>query len=229
MGAVRWATFDCYGTLIDWDSGIAATLAELWPDRDPAPLLERYHGIEPEVQAGSAMPYQEVLAASLGRLAAAEGLALPAGREGALSESLPGWAPFPEVPGALAELRRRGWRLGVLSNTDPDLLAASVERIGVPVDVCITAAEAGSYKPAHGHWERFRERSGAGPDEQVHVAVSMFHDIVPAAELGIPAVWIDRAGDVSNRLGEGAGARRAADLPDLAGLPDTLDRVLPAE
>jgi 2-haloacid dehalogenase len=113
-------------------------------------------------------------------------------------------------------VRERGWRIGILSNTDPDFLDASLELIGVPVDLRITAAEAGSYKPAHGHWERFFAETGADRAGHVHVAASVFHDLRPAAELGLRAVWI-------NRLHEASDAPRAAELPDLADLPDTLD------
>ncbi len=214
----RWASFDCYGTLIDWNGGIRGTLAALWPDADAAALLERYHEIEPRVQLDSALPYREVLRQALVLLAESEGLELRADEEYALAESLPSWPPFPEVPGELEELRRRGIRLAILSNTDPDLLAASLARIGVPLDATITAADAGSYKPAHGHWLRLFERDDVDRSRHVHVAASPFHDIAPAAALGIPAVWI-------NRLGEESDLPRAAELPDLRGLADTLDRI----
>ncbi len=219
--AERWASFDCYGTLIDWMGGIRATLAELWPEHDADLLLAAYHEIEPEVQRGRAVPYRQVLAEALERVAHREGLELDAEDREALAESLPSWPPFPEVPGVLAELRTRGWRLAILSNTDPDLLEASLERIGVPVDLRITAADAGSYKPAHGHFERFFERSGATRERHAHVAASLFHDIEPCAELGLRAVWINRLGEVSD-------LPRAAELPDLSGLPDVLDRLVEA-
>ncbi len=106
--------------------------------------------------------------------------------EPALAESLPSWPAFPEVPGELEELRARGWKLAILSNSDPDLLAASIENIGVPVDLTITADIAGSYKPAHGHWERLFERDDVDRTRHVHVAASAFHDLPPAAELGTP-------------------------------------------
>jgi 2-haloacid dehalogenase len=217
----RWASFDCYGTLVDWEGGTQETLARLWPDEDSARLLARYHEIEPTVQAGSGMPYREVMARTLRAIAREEGLELSLQDEGALGEALPSWRVFPEVPGALDELRSRGWGFAILSNTDPDFLAASIRRIGVEPDLAITAAEAGSYKPAAGHWNAFRERSGADPARHVHVGASLFHDIEPAARLGIPAVWI-------NRLGERSDLPRAAELIDLSGLPEALDRILPA-
>jgi len=215
----RWASFDCYGTLIDWEGGLRAALSELWPQADPSRLLEHYHAVEPRVQAEGDLAYREVMARSLGAVAAIEALPVPAGREGALAESLPSWAPFPEVPGTLAELRARGWRLAILSNTDPDLLAASAGSLAVPFDLLITAAEAGSYKPAPGHWERFFADTGAERSRHVHVGASLFHDIEPASRMGMPAVWI-------NRLGESSHVPGAVELSDLAGLPDALDRLI---
>lgn len=215
----RWATFDCYGTLIDWNGGVRSTLERLWPDRDGTELLERYHEIEPRVQLDVALPYRQVMREALRLVADHEGLRLPRDDEEALADSLPSWSAFPEVAASLQDLRERGWRIAILSNTD--LLDASLAQIGVPVDIRVTTAEAGSYKPAHGHWERFRADSGADPARHAHVAASLFHDIAPAAELAVPAVWI-------NRLGETSDLPRAAELEDLNGLGETLDRLRPA-
>ena len=217
--ADRWATFDCYGTLIDWNGGIRRELSRLWPSEDAKTLLERYHEVEPRVQLAGGLRYREVLAQALRLLADAEGLELAPEDEPALARSLPSWPPFAEVPGELGEVRRRGWKLAILSNTDPDLLASSLDAIGVPVDATVTAAETGSYKPAHGHWQRFFERADVDRRRHVHVAASLFHDVAPAAELGVPAVWI-------NRLGETSDLPRAAELPDLTGLADSLDRIV---
>jgi 2-haloacid dehalogenase len=218
--ADRWVTFDCYGTLIDWEAGITRTLADLWPEADRDRLLADYHAVEPRVQAGRALAYRAVMARSASAVAAIEGLSVPEGREDALAESLPSWQPFSEVPDALEELRQRGWRLAILSNTDPDLLAASAVALGVPFDLLITVAEAGSYKPAPGHWRRFRSDVPDEPAAHVHVAASLFHDVAPCAELGIPCVWI-------NRLGESSELARAAELADLSDLPSTLDGLRP--
>lgn len=217
----RWATFDVYGTLIDWRGGIGFELARIWPDEDADRLLERYHELEPKVQEGRAIPYRQVLAETLALLASEERLDLPPGEEDVLGESLPSWRPFPEVPGALAELRSRGFKLVPLSNTDSEFLAASVERIGVPLDGQVTAADAGSYKPAPGHWERFFEQYGAERKRHVHIAQSLFHDIAPAERLGLKAVWI-------NRLGEKSDLPRDAELKDLSRLPEVLDELVPA-
>jgi 2-haloacid dehalogenase len=217
----RWATFDVYGTLVDWEGGIGSTLARLWPDADRAELLERYHELEPRVQLDGSLPYREVMAQALRLLAESEGLELAPGDEGVLGDSLPDWPAFPEVPGELAGLRERGWRLALLSNTDPDLLAASLRQIRTPVDATVTAADSGSYKPAHGHWKTFFARVGADRSRHVHVAASPFHDLAPAAELGFPVVWI-------NGTGEESDLARAAELRDLRGLADTLEEIIPA-
>jgi 2-haloacid dehalogenase len=219
--ADRWATFDCYGTLIDWNRGIGDALASRWPDADREAVLARYHEIERRVQLDSALPYREVLKESLRLLAEHEGLALGAEDEYALADSLPSWRPFPEVPGALAELRGRGFKLAILSNTDPELLDASLDRIGVSVDGRITAREAGSYKPAPGHWERFFDQYDADREQHVHVGASLYHDIEPASRLDMKAVWI-------NRLHERSDLPRAAELKDLARLPEVLDELVPA-
>ena len=217
----RWASFDCYGTLIDWMGGIRSTLAQLFPEHDAELLLGAYHDIEPEVQRGRNIPYREVLTESLEKLAHREVLELAADDRMALAESLPSWPPFPEVTAALHDLREAGWRLAILSNTDPDFLDTSLSLIGVLVDLRITAAEAGSYKPAPAHWDRFFAETGADRARHVHVAASLFHDIAPSVELGLTAVWI-------NRLGETSDLPRASELPDLEQLPATLERLVPA-
>ena len=221
MSSDRWATFDCYGTLIDWMGGIRSTLAALWPDQDAGRLLARYHEVEPSVQAGRGIAYRAVLAETLAWVAATEGLAIPAEREDALGQSLPSWPVFPEVPASLAELRGRGWKLGILSNTDPEFLDASLTAIGVPVDERVVASEIGSYKPAFGHWETFFTRTRADRRRHIHVAASLFHDVQPCAALGLPCVWINRDDETSD-------LPRAGELTDLTGLPDTLDALVPA-
>ena len=217
----RWATFDCYGTLIDWNAGIRAVLERLWGVERAPELLERYHELEPQVQAEEYRSYAEELTLTLERVAQEVGYGIPEGESGILAQSLPTWPPFPEVPGALGELRRRGWNLVILSNSDRDLIIASEKQIGVPFDLMIVAEDVGSYKPAHGHWQRFFEATTASKDHHVHVAASLFHDIAPARELGLTSVWI-------NRLAEQADSEPDRELTDLTELPDTLDELLPA-
>jgi 2-haloacid dehalogenase len=125
------------------------------------------------------------------------------------------------VRAALEELRRRGWKLAILSNTDDDFIAASQVQIGVPFDEVVVAQEIGSYKPAHRHWDEFFQRTRAPREEHVHVAASLFHDIVPANELGLRSVWINRLGQTAD------GATPTRELPDLFELPETLDDLVP--
>jgi 2-haloacid dehalogenase len=218
----RWATFDCYGTLVDWDGGIGGELARLFGEDRRADLLEAYHRLEPELQRDGSLPYREVLARALAGVAESEGLDLPDDERDALGRSLPDWPVFPEVPGALEDARERGWSLAILSNTDRELIEASIAAIGVPFELAVVASEIGSYKPAPGHWTAFYERTGADPSRHVHVAASLFHDIVTANALSLPSIWI-------NRLQESrAGAEPTRELPTLAGLPDALDAIVPA-
>jgi len=219
MGAQRWATFDCYGTLIDWNLGIRTELERLFGVQEAPRLLERYHELEPELESEPFRTYREVQTLALERLAQEESVQIPEGETDALAKVLPDWLPFPEVPPALAALRERGWMLALLSNTDRDLIEASQRQLGVPVDLAIVAQDVGSYKPAHGHWDRFFEATTADRDRHVHVAASLFHDIAPARELGLKSVWI-------NRLGEQAEPKPDRELTDLSDLPDTLDELV---
>jgi 2-haloacid dehalogenase len=211
----RWATFDCYGTLVDWFGGVRMTLARLWPDVDADALLDHYHRLEPAAQSGRGIPYRQVMAETLTGVAEAEGLNIPEGEGDALAVGLPAWPVFPDVPGGLLGLRDTGWKLAILSNTDADLLDDSLTAIGVPVDVRIVASEVGSYKPAFGHWEAFFRETGADRARHVHVAASLFHDVEPCAQLGLPCVWI-------NRRHETSPLPRAGELEDLTALPGTL-------
>jgi 2-haloacid dehalogenase len=220
MAGTRWATFDCYGTLIDWDSGIRRTLSRVWPEEDAGRLFHAYHDVEPRVQMQRGIPYRQVLRETLAGIAELEELGVPPGQEDALTEAMPSWRPFHEVAGSLVELREHGWRIGILSNTDPDLLDASLKTIGIEVDARITAAEAGAYKPDYAHWDTFFRATMADRERHVHVAASLYHDVEPCAKLGLPCVWI-------NRLGESSDLPRAGELPSLAGLPTTLERLVP--
>ena len=211
----RWATFDCYGTLVDWNGGIRRELARIFGEGDAEPKLAEYHRLEPVVEEEEpTLAYRDVMARVLDRLGA------PEGEREALGRSLPHWGVFPEVPGALEQARARSWRLCILSNTDRDFLDASMAAIGVPFDRSIVASEIGSYKPALGHWRAFEKQVGRLPD--VHVAASLFHDVAPTTELGVPCIWI-------NRLRESAdGYAPARELPTLAELAEALDELAPA-
>src|SRR5918994_4106446 len=215
MAGDRWATFDCYGTLIDWNGGIRRELGRVFGEERADAQLERYHDVEPALEAGGERTYREVMTEAMRELGA------PAGEEGGLADALPSWEPFPEVRSALEEARSRGWKLGILSNTDRDFIEASMKQIGVPFELAIVASEIGSYKPGHRHWLQFFEETGAPRDGHVHVAQSHFHDVVPAIELGLRTVWI-------NRYQERHEPPPTRELPDLARLPDTLDELVAA-
>ncbi len=218
--ASRWATFDCYGTLIDWNLGIRTQLERLFGVEQALRLLERYHELEPEIESEPFRSYREVLTLTLERLAQEERIQLPEGEAAALAQSLPDWPPFPEVPAALSELRERGWQLAILSNTDRDLIAASQQQLGVQIDLAVVAEDVESYKPGHAHWQRFFDATAAERSRHVHVGASLFHDIAPARELGLRSVWI-------NRLGEQADPEPDRELTDLSELPDVLDELVP--
>jgi 2-haloacid dehalogenase len=219
---VRWASFDCYGTLIDWNAGLRAELGRLFGEEDGERLLRRYHEIEPRLQEEHPhRSYREVMSRVLERLGEEQRRRLSEEERDSLARSLPSWPVFPDVPGPLSRAHGRGWALAILSNSDRDLIDASMSSIGVPFELAIVASEIGSYKPAPGHWRRFYEETGADPARHVHVAASEYHDVRPARDLGVRTIWI-------NRLAETTGASPTRELPDLSELPDVLDELVPA-
>ncbi len=212
-------TFDCYGTLIDWNAGIAAAFRDA-ARRDGVALereavLAAYHALEPDVEAGPFRPYREVLAETARRVAERLGWTLPPARAGFLTESLPHWPPFPDTNPALARLAAAGYTLGILSNVDDDLLAGTRRQLRVPFAFTITAQQVGSYKPAPGHFLAGRER--AAGHRWLHAAQSYFHDVAPAAALGIPVAWVNRL-----RERPAGTARPLRELSSLAELADWL-------
>ena len=215
MAQDRWATFDCYGTLIDWNGGIRRELARVFGEDAADERLDRYHELEPALEADGTRSYRLVMTEAMRKLGAS------ADDASGLAESLPSWEPFPEVRPALEAARSRGWKLAILSNTDRDFIDASMERIGVPFELAIVASEIGSYKPRLTHWLRFFEETSALREKHVHVAQSYVHDIVPAAELGLRSIWI-------NRRGERHDPPPTRELSDLSRLPDTLDELVAA-
>lgn len=216
--ADRWVTFDCYGTLIDWERGITDALLPLLPgatDRDA--LAKRYIEIEAGVEGERYLSYREILDRAGAALLREHGVETPS----PLPASLPHWRPFPEVPAALRSLRSDGYRLAILSNVDRDLLAHSIARLGVAPDLAITAEDVGSYKPAAGHWQRFLAQAGVTAAEVVHVGASQYHDMRPAAALGFRTVFVDRHG-------ESLVTEPTQVIPDLSSLPRTIAALMPA-
>jgi 2-haloalkanoic acid dehalogenase type II len=201
-------TFDCYGTLIDWDRGIGKAFAEAAARAgvrlDSGEVLAAYAEIEPTVEAQPYRSYREILASTAMEVAGRLGWELPKDRAGFLAESLPSWPPFPETNPALRRLTAARARLGILSNVDEDLLAGTLQHLEAPFDLIVTAGQARSYKPAHGHFLAARAKIG-NRARWLHAAQSYFHDIVPAKAQGIPVAWI-------NRKQEAAGSSGAPDL-----------------
>ena len=190
--SVAWVTFDCYGTLIDWERGITDALLPLVREPiDRKELARRYIATEAKVEAESYRRYREVLDEAGRRVLTSLGSDAPS----PLAASLPSWRPFAEVPAALAELRGRGRKIAILSNVDRDLIASSIPQLRMEPDLVVTAEDCGSYKPASGHWRMFAQRTGAGADVTVHVGASQYHDMRPAAALGFRTVFIDRHGE----------------------------------
>lgn len=211
-------TFDCYGTLIDWEAGLLAALrpvlerAEVEASDDE--LLELYAKHEAESEAGAYLRYREVLAEALRRIGAELGFEPRAAELESFSGSVGDWPAFGDSGAALRRLQER-FKLAVITNCDNDLFAASAERLGVEFDWVITAEECRSYKPSHNNFEVALERIGVPPERILHVAQSLFHDHVPAKEIGVASVWINRR---EGRAGAGATPPAAA-APDLT-FPD---------
>jgi 2-haloacid dehalogenase len=219
MTPPRWVTFDCFGTLVDWRHGIA-TSAELVAPGQGGRLLAAYGRHEAAVQEQHpAMRYREVLAETLRRACAEEGIRLTDDDEPVLATTLPYWPVFPEVGAELSALRAAGWNLALLTNCDRDLIALTRRRLPVPFDVVVTAEDVGAYKPALAHFEHFRSAHRPPAGGWVHVAQSYFHDIRPAGQLGIPRVWINRLAEPDDP------ALASAVQPDLQGLAGTVARL----
>jgi 2-haloacid dehalogenase len=221
-GAFDALTFDCYGTLIDWETGILAALRSAVPalrDVDGELLLDEYANAEAALEAGPYRRYREIVGEAMSDVAQAHGATPTAADVARLGASVVDWPPFPDSHDALVRLRTR-FRLGVLTNCDDDLFAASNARLGVDFEWIVTAQQVGSYKPDERNFAALTARLGADgvPQERIlHVAQSLFHDHEPAQRLGFRSVWINRRHD---RPGGGAtpsaDARPDAIFPSMA-------------
>jgi 2-haloacid dehalogenase len=211
-------TFDCYGTLIDWESGIRKALRPFLDAHgvalDDAELLEQYARFEEQIEAGPYRKYRDVLRGVVRNFGEQFGFTPSPAEADALPNSLSDWPPFPDTVAALRTLKQR-YRLAILSNTDDDLFPETAKRLQVPFDYVITAEQVGSYKPSHRNFEAALARIGLPKEQILHVAQSLYHDIAPAKALGIANVWINRRHAV-----HGFGATVPAEAtPDLE-LPD---------
>ncbi len=220
-GAFNALTFDCYGTLIDWESGILAALRTVISagTADDEELLAAYADAEGAIEAGPYRRYREVAGKAMARVARSHGVEPTPEQVARLGGSVVDWPAFADSHDALVRLKTR-FRLGVLTNCDDDLFAASNRRLGVKFDWIVTAQQVGSYKPDERNFAALTERLGAdgvAKDRILHVAQSLFHDHEPAQRLGFRSVWIDRRHD---RPGSGAtpasGAHPDAAFPSLA-------------
>jgi 2-haloacid dehalogenase len=210
----RALTFDCYGTLIDWESGLLTALRPIL-DRyrveiEDERVLQMHARLEPAAQRGEYRSYREILGSVVEGIGRELGFTPAPDEIASLADSVPGWAAFPDTVDALRRLKRR-FSLAIISNIDDDLIAGSVRQLGVEFDHVITSQQVRSYKPSLNNFERAVDRIGLSPDAIVHVAQSLFHDIVPATEIGLTTVWVNR------RKGRpGFGATPAAEArPDL--------------
>jgi 2-haloalkanoic acid dehalogenase type II len=212
-------TFDCYGTLIDWEGGLATALMRLaWADGvrlERGAVIQAYMAAEREVEAGVYRRYREVLAESAQGAAVRLGWRLNSAHAGAVAESLAAWVPFPDTNAALERLRAAGYALGILSNIDDDLFAATRRHFTVDFAHLITAQQVGAYKPAAPHFEAARRAIGAR--SWLHVGQGYFHDMVPARTHGIPNAWINRNGETPLD-----GGRPDHEFPTLRELADWL-------
>ncbi len=196
----RALSFDCYGTLIDWEAGIGAWLVA-WAgreglDADSDEMLQRFSAAQRRLQARLAFtPYRAVLAGAFRAVARSYGRGPAAGQADAFAAAVASWPPFPDTVAALAELRRQGRILAVASNIDDDLFAASERLLGRPFEIVVTAQAVASYKPALAHFQALRHRfaaRGVGEGAILHIAQSVFHDIAPAGRLGWSSMRVDR-------------------------------------
>jgi 2-haloacid dehalogenase len=197
--STRWVTFDCYGTLVDWQAGFAAALSRFAGDR-VRDVVRRYHACERRVEGEQPhKPYKDVLVTAAVRAAAESGVSLSETDANTLPASWGSMRLFDDVEALLAELRQRGFRLAVLTNCDDDLFEATHRTFRTPFDLFLTAERVRGYKPAPWHFRAFELITGARRSDWVHVACSWYHDIAPAQALGIRRVWLDR-----ERTGEDA-------------------------
>lgn len=225
---IRAITFDCYGTLIDWESGLLSALAPLFANAsvplDREAVLQSFASHERDIEAGPYRTYREVLKEVLTRMAAEFQLRVPLARKTLLADSIRDWPAFDETPTALRALKPR-FRLAVLSNIDDDLFNApnsTRSRLGVELDELITAQQLRSYKPSTAHFDEALRRLNLNPSQILHVAESRYHDIAPAKALGFPTAWINRHPTGAASASGTSGATPDLEAPDLTTLVQTM-------
>lgn len=217
----KYITFDCYGTLIDWESGIREALKKVSKKNnlnlDLTNISDKYIKAELEVEAEQYRKYHKVLQLSAKKLLKQIGFDISDEDALEFADSIFSWQPFPETHDTLALLKGKGYKLIILSNIDNAIIKRSIELMGIDFDGVITAEEVGSYKPAHGHWEEMLRRFNAQKEEVLHVAASYVHDIIPAKEQGFDTAWINRNNEQPTRE-----IRPDLEFKDLKSLPNSL-------
>ena len=220
----RCLSFDCYGTLIDWETGLLQAMRPILSRHgiavDERRLLESFAHAEAAIQSAAYRPYRDVLRHVLVRIGEESGFFPAAGEQEDFADSVRDWPPFPDSTAALRRLQAE-YRLIVLSNIDDDLFQASAERLQIGFDHVFTAQRIGAYKPSRTNFEFLIDHAGCAPSQLLHVAQSLFHDIAPAKALGLATVWVNRR---AGREGHGATVPAQAqpdlEVPDLATLAE---------
>ena len=217
----EWISFDCYGTLVDWETGISTAVSGVLEahglSRSKAEVLSLFAGVEPRVQSsGSFMEYRQVLREVMASIGTELDLHFTDTELGCLGDSLPDWPVFPEVVSALEALGSR-YKLAIISNVDDDLFSGTAEVLGVQFDAIVTSQQVGSYKPDLNNFNIAASRMAVAKEAWLHVAESLYHDVGPANRLGIASVWVDRAD-------RGGGTRVTDAVPDLV-VPDLAELV----
>ena len=208
----EWISFDCYGTLVDWETGISTAVAEVLDrhgiSKSRAEILALFADVEPRVQdSPEYLEYRRVLRRVMAMIGTELGFQCTGSDLDCLADTLPGWPVFPDTVPALNALKAR-YRLAVISNVDDDLFAGTAERLGVDFDAVVTSEQVRSYKPNLRNFDAAAARMAVERDRWLHVAESLYHDVGPANRLGVASVWVDRAG-------QGGATRRTGAVPDL--------------
>ncbi len=216
MKKVRLISFDCYGTLIDWRKGVLDALRPVLDDyfisMNDEQLFSLFAESDEDLVTGEFRLYRDILREIMNRIARRLNINIQPSDIDILAESMPSWPPFHDTIAALQELKGKDYRLAILSNTDRNLMEQTLRHLNTEFDVVITSEELGSYKPSPANFMEALRRFHLPADQIVHVAQSRFHDIIPARDLGMNAVWINRYHDPVPPLDEEFSGLRFPDL-----------------
>lgn len=212
FNSFEWISFDCYGTLVDWETGISEAVAGVFARhgvrRTRTEILAMFSDAEPKVQlSGEFLEYRRVLRDVMEIMAWEASIRLPGAEADSLADSLPNWPVFPDATDALKAMQAN-YKLAIISNVDDDLFAGTTTNLGIAFDAVITSRQAGSYKPDLRNFRLAQERLSVETSTWLHVGESLYHDIGPANRLGIHSVWV-------NRPDRGGGSKRTDALPSL--------------